>query len=90
MKIANQKQEKILEHILSLLYSLSPKAIFTSHISKEVARDEEFTKKLLLRLKEKGLVSEVKKNMKGVFYRRRSRWRLSEQAYTAYKISASK
>jgi len=51
MKISNEKKEKISEQILNLLYLINPKLIFTSHIAKEIARDEEFIKKILLRLK---------------------------------------
>lgn len=51
MKISQQKKDKISEQILAHLYSLNPRAIFTSNIAKEMARDEEFMKKLLLNLK---------------------------------------
>ena len=85
MKISNKKKEKISEQILAFLYSINPKPIFTSQIAEEIARDEEFVKNLLLNLKKKGLVSEIKKNPKGVLYLRRSRWRLSDVAYKAYK-----
>jgi len=85
MKISEKKREKISEQILALLYSIVPKFIFTSHIAQEIARDEEFIKKILLELKDKKLVIEVKKNSKGVPYLRRSRWKISDAAYQAYK-----
>lgn len=85
MKISQEKKEKISEQILAFLYSSSPKAIFTSHIAREIARDEEFVKKLLLDLKNKKLVIEIKKNPKGIIYIKRSRWKLSDIAYKAYK-----
>ncbi len=85
MKISKEKKEKIFEQILFLLYSLSPRAMFTSNIAKEIARDEEFTKKLLLELKNKKLVIEIKKNSKGIPYSKRSRWRLSDDVYNFYK-----
>lgn len=85
MKISHKKVEKISEQILSLLYSITPKSSFTSHIAREIARDEEFVKKLLLNLKNKKLVIEIKKNPKGVSYLRRSRWKLSDAAYQVYK-----
>lgn len=90
MKISEQKKEKISEQILSLLYSFFPKAVFTYHIAREIARDEEFTKNLLLGLKEKGLIIEVKKNTKGISYLKRTRWRLSNRVYETYKSSVSK
>ncbi len=85
MKISNKKREKISEQILSYLYSINPKSIFTSQIAEEVARDEEFIKNLLLNLKKRNLIIEIKKNPKGTLYLRRSRWRLSDMAYAAYK-----
>lgn len=85
MKISDQKKEKILEQILAVLYSSSPKPIFTMNVAREIARDEEFVKSLLLSLQKKGLVIEVKKNPEGIDYLRRSRWTLSDIAYQSYK-----
>ena len=85
MKISEKKQEKISEQILAYLFSISPKPTFTSHIAEEIARDEEFIKRLLIELKKKKLVIEVNKNSKGIIYIRRSRWKLSDAAYQAYK-----
>lgn len=85
MKISQQKREKIYEQILTLLYSVSPKPLFTLNIAQEIARDEEFVKALLLDLKKKELVVEIKKNPQGLFYLKRSRWKLSDNAYQAYK-----
>ncbi len=85
MKISEKKREKILEQILALLYSVFPKPLFTSHIAQEIARDEEFIKKLLLELKNKKLVIEIKKNPKGICYLKRSRWKISDVVYQTYK-----
>jgi hypothetical protein len=85
MKISSQKIEKISEQILSLLYSINPKALFTSHIAAEIARDEEFIKRILINLKEKKLVKEIKKNPRGKPYLKRSRWKLRDSVYEAYK-----
>jgi len=85
MRISKQKRDKISEQILAYLYSINPRPSFTAHIAAEIARDEEFVKKLLIELKKKKLVTEIKKNPKGVEYIRRSRWKLSEQAYNIYK-----
>lgn len=85
MKISNAKKEKIYEQILAYLYSISPKPVFTSYISKEIARDEEFVKKLLLELKEKKLVIDINKNPKGIQYLKRTRWKLTDEVYKAYK-----
>ncbi len=86
MKISEKKKEKISEQILAFLYSISPKLLFTSEIAQEIARDEEFVKMLLLGLNKKNLVVEIKKNPKGIPYIRRSRWKISDVAYRAYKI----
>ena len=85
MKISAEKREKISEHILAHLYSISPKSIFTSHIAQEIARDEEFVKKILLELKGKGLLNQIQKNKGGKTYIRRSRWSLSADVYSVYK-----
>jgi hypothetical protein len=84
MKISEEKRNKILEQILAHLYNSNPKPLFTSHIAKEIARDEEFVKKLLIELKEKKLIIEIKKNKKGINYIKRSRWKLSQPAYELY------
>jgi len=85
MKISEEKIEKISEQILVFLFSISPKAIFTSYIAKELARDEEFIKNILINLKEKKLITEIKKNKEGILYIRRSRWKLSDSIYNIYK-----
>ena len=85
MKISKQKREKISEQILAYLYSISLRPTFTSHIAREIARDEEFVKDLLKELKNKKIVIEIRKNPQGVDYRRRSRWKLSDKAYEVYK-----
>jgi len=85
MKISLKKRDKISEQILATLFLKNPQALFTSHIAQEIARDEEFTKKILLELKEKKLVCEIKKNSKGESCIRRIRWRLSDIVYKQYK-----
>jgi len=85
MKISQQKKDKISEQILSHLYNIYPKSIFTAEIAKELARDEEFVKSLMFELKRKNLVVSINKNPNGINYVRRIRWRLSNSAYSAYK-----
>ena len=82
--ISLKKREKIQEQILHHLFSVSPEAHFTSKIAMEIARDEEFTKVLLLELKSKNLVVDIAKNAEGVDYSRRLRWRLSSSAFDIY------
>jgi hypothetical protein len=85
MKIGETKTNKIKEDILSLLYRSSPKALFTSEIASEIARDEEFTKRLLQELEKKRLIVAIKKSPDGLKYSRRTRWRLSSIVYKTYK-----
>lgn len=85
MRISKEKRDKISEQILAVLFNSSPNSIFTSAIAKNIARDEEFTKQLLKELWNKALVVPIKKNSKGVAFSRRIKWRLSSQAYSAYK-----
>jgi predicted transcriptional regulator with HTH domain len=84
-QISQAKKDKISEHILHHLFSIAPQSSYTSHIAGEIARDEEFTKRLLTNLLKKQLVICIKKNSSGILLRRRQRWRLSDKAYNAYK-----
>ena len=85
MKISKEKREKISEQILSFLYHSHPNSRFTADIAREIARDEEFIKSMMLELHGKGLVVDIRKNKEGIKYIRRIRWRLSNNAYSAYK-----
>ncbi len=85
MKISKIKIEKIQEQILGVLYHNSPKPMFTAHIAREIARDEEFIKKLLIDLKNKKIIIPIRKNPKGADYLKRFRWKLSKQTYDYYK-----
>ena len=85
MRLSQEKRDKISEQILHYLFSVSPEMKFTAEIARDIARDEEFTKFLLKELKSKELVVEINKNNSGLDYTKRKRWRLSNQAYSAYK-----
>ena len=85
MRISEAKKEKIKSQILDFLYSNNPRSFFTSHIAQEIARDEEFIKKLLLELLSKELVVKIDKNSQGKKYLQRARWKLSEKVYFYYK-----
>lgn len=84
-KISEEKIKKIEEQTLYHLYSIFPKQVFTSDIAKELARDEEFMKKILLNLNKKGLIIKVDKNSEGIKYERRLRWRISSKVHSSYK-----
>jgi len=87
MEISDKNKQKISEQILAYLYLITPRAVFTVQIAKEIVRDEEFVKQLLINLKEKGFVTDINKNPKGTTYLKRIRWKLSDNAYSAYKLS---
>ena len=83
-RISNVKIERISEQILSYLYGVFPRLVFTVDVARELARDEEFVKRLLLGLEKKGLVVRVGKNSKGEIYLKRMRWRISNRAHEVY------
>ncbi len=72
-RISEEKIEKISEQILSYLFGVFPRLVFTVDVARELARDEEFVKRLLLGLEEKGLVVRGSKNSKGEIYLKRMR-----------------
>lgn len=82
--ISKEKKEKIQEQLIYYLFTIFPKQIFTSDIAKELARDEEFVKKLLLELEPKGVLVKIDKNSQGIKYERRTRWRISNETYEIY------
>jgi len=84
MRLSQDKKDKITEQILSFLYYIFPEQPFTAGIAREIARDEEFIKRLLFELKEKNLVTPIRKNKKGEAFSRRLKWRLTKQVYDVY------
>lgn len=85
MRLSKEKRDKIAEQLLAHLYHSFPKQLFTAEIAKELARDEEFIKRLLFDLKDKNLVMSIKKNAKGEEFIRRIKWQLTMDAYNAYQ-----
>jgi len=83
-RISEEKVEKISEQILSYLYGVFPRLVFTVDVARELARDEEFVKRLLLGLEKKGAVVRVGKNSEGRVYLKRMRWRISNRAHAVY------
>ncbi len=88
-KISRQKRDKVSEQILYYLFSVSPEPKFTANIAREIARDEEFTKGLLIELQTNKLIVCVDKNSSGKEYLRRQRWLLSPKAYEVYRKGQS-
>lgn len=85
MMLSQDKKDRIIEQILSFLYHTFPNQPFTAEVAREVARDEEFVKRILLELAEKSLVIPIKKNKKGEPFSRRLKWRLTSKVYDVYK-----
>lgn len=90
MRLSQFKKDKIAEQVLSFLYHAFPDQPFTAEIAREVARDEEFMKRLLFELKEKNLVVVIRKNKKGEVFSRRLRWRLANKVYEFYQSKQTK
>ena len=84
MKISQDKKDKIVEQILLFLYNSFPQQPFTAEIAREIARDEEFIKRMLFELKEKNLVLIIRKNKKGTVFSRRLKWCLTPRVYDIY------
>jgi hypothetical protein len=84
MKISQKKKDKIIEQILYYLYESFPNYPFTAEISREIARDEEFVKKILVELNNKNIVTKINKNLKGTIFSRKIRWKLSNKIYDFY------
>jgi hypothetical protein len=85
MRLSTEKKNRIIEQILSFLYHSFPNEPFTAEIAREIARDEEFVKRILFELKEKNLIVPIMKNKNGEPFSRRLRWRLSNRVYEVYK-----
>lgn len=90
MRISKEKRDKIAEQILAFLFQNSPKLFFTADVAREIARDEEFVKSMLLDLEKRKVVTAIKKNSNGIEYSRRIRWGLSEKVYITYKQLSDK
>ncbi len=84
MRLSKDKKNKIAEQILSYLYYTFPNQPYTAEIAREVIRDEEFIKRLLFELNEKGLVTPIRKNKNGDIFTRRLKWRLTQKIYNIY------
>lgn len=85
VKLSNQLINLIKDDILSHLYNNQLKSFFTNQIAKEIRRDNEYALKLLLELKEQGLVEQIKKNKQGKQYLARVKWRIPPNVIKAYE-----
>ena len=84
-KISPNTINLLKDDIISILYENNLKPLLTIEIAKELRRDKEFTKRLLLELKEKGILTQIKKNNKGKEYIKRSKWLIKPDIIQTYK-----
>jgi len=81
VKLSEKTIGLLKEDILSILNDNPMKSRFTKAISFELRRDKQFTLKLLLDMKEKGWVEEIRgKGAKGI----RKKWRISDGLYKVW------
>jgi len=85
VKLSNKILNLLKDDIISILYENILNPPLTMKISNELRRDKEFTKKLLLELKEQGIITEIKKNNKGKNYIKRSRWAIKQEVLEKFK-----
>jgi len=74
-KISEKTKILLKNDIMSILHEASLKPLYTIAIADELRRDNEFTLKLLLELKDQNLVEEIKKGKRGDYLARR-KWRI--------------
>lgn len=75
-KIVGNKRKKIKEQILQVLET---KTLWTNQVAAEIGRDEEFTKKILLELKEEKKVAEIDENAQGKKLKQRRKWKIIKE-----------
>lgn len=83
-KISSNTINLLKDDIISILYENNLKPLLTIEIAMELRRDKEFTKRLLLELKEKGILNQIKKNNKGKDYIKRSKWLIKPEVLNKY------
>ena len=85
VRLSNQLINLIKDDIITYLYNNQLKSYFTNQIAKEVRRDNEFTLKLLIELKQQGLIEQINKNKLGKNYLARVKWRIPPDVIKAYE-----
>tara|TARA_Y100000310_G_C20306087_1_gene634015 strand:+ start:317 stop:574 length:258 start_codon:yes stop_codon:yes gene_type:complete len=81
VKLSDNTIELLKEDILSILNENPMKSRFTKEISFELRRDKEFTLGLLLDMKEKGWVEDVKGKGSGSV---RKKWRITNKLFNEW------
>ena len=83
--ISDKKVKKIKEDVLSTLFDSPLNPLFTSQIAENIARDEEFTLRLLKELHKDKMIDKIDKNTVGKQFLKRRKWILKTEVYSAYK-----
>lgn len=84
VKLSGKTISLLKDDIISILYENPLKPLLTKEIANELRRDKEFTKSLLLELKQQGILSQIKKNNKGKEYLKRTRWLINQDVMNKY------
>ena len=84
VKLSKNTIDLLKDDIVNILYEHSLKPLFTNKIAEAIRRDKEFTKKLLLDLKDIGLVEELRLNNRKREYLLRKKWRISLKVIKGY------
>ncbi|MCD4666297.1 hypothetical protein K8R47_00620 [archaeon] len=77
-KLSKEKEDRIKEEVLRIIYENSPNKIYTNFIADELARDDEFVLRLLQDLHKNGFVNKLQKG-------RRKMWGLPDHVFNQYK-----
>lgn len=81
-KVSFEKEKKIKENLLGYLFECYPKMFYTSELSEEFIRDDEFVLKLMLQLHEEKLVKKIEESSGGKI---RRKWGMGKEVYARYK-----
>lgn len=73
------------DDIVNILYENSLKPLFTNEIAVIIRRDNEFTKRLLIELKNLGIIEDIKINNRKRSYLLRKKWRISNNVLKNYE-----
>ena len=88
VKLSQKTINALKDDIMSILYENPLITRSTYEISKELRRDKEFTKNLLLELKKDKFVEEVKKGKRGEYLTRR-KWKIPPQVLKAIDANSN-
>lgn len=86
VKLSQKTMVLLKNDLMAILYENQLRPLFTNQIATELRRDNEFTKRLLLKLKKEGLVQEIRKNKRGQTYLSHIKWGIPSQVIKRISI----